>query len=300
MAVSKQTYSGDEIMLFKEDNTSFAWATNHSITFNLSTNEILTKDNPVYPIVYLSKVSNEITTENLYCEDVVTLFNYLITGEALTLRFGKRKDTNGQYPADGNIPYYELDGLTNYFQSRYILTSLEINANTGERTTYSATFQSVGKIEMLNDLKVFSTADSPHAYRYNQAITFESGQQWYIMLGWVGDYQVASVYNNIVSLMFNGDYTLYVMTEIGMASNIEYHKRAMKLYFFQLDDEEAQATVTYKGVTYTFDIPEGGNSQTVTIPLGEVDNEEPIYVHTNKQKVQMRMLEITQEYVDNN
>ena len=58
MAV-KSTYSGDEIMLFKEDNTSFAWATNHSITFNLSTNEINTKDNPVYPIVYLSKVSNE-------------------------------------------------------------------------------------------------------------------------------------------------------------------------------------------------------------------------------------------------
>ena len=300
MAVSKQTYSGDEIMLFKEDNTSFAWATNHSITFNLSTTEVNTKDNPVYPVVFLSKVSNEITTENLYCEDVVTLFNYLITGQPLTLRFGKRKDTIG-YPADGDIPYYELDGLTNYFQSRYILTNLEINANTGDKTTYSATFQSVGKIEMLNDIKVFSTANSPHAYRYNQAITFETAQQWYIMLGWVGDYQVASVYNNIVSLMFNGDYTLYVITEIGMASNIEYRNRAMKLYFFDLDNEASQATVTYKDVTYTFDIPEGGgNSQTVTIPLGEVDNEQPIYVHTSKQNVQMRMLEITQEYIDNN
>lgn len=299
MAV-KSTYSGDEIMLFKEDNTSFAWATNHSITFNLSTNEFLTKDNPVYPIVYLSKVSNEITTENLYCEDVVTLFNYLITGEALTLRFGKRKDTNGLYPADGDIPYYELDNLTTYFQSRYILTSLEINANTGEKTTYSATFQSVGKIEQLNDLKVFSTADSYRSYRYNQAITFDTAQQWYIMLGWIGDYQVASVYNNIVSLMFNGDYTLYVMTQIGMASNIEYRNRAMKLYFFNLDNEEATATVTYKDVTYTFDIPEGGNSQTIIIPLGEVDNEQPIYVHTSKQNTQMKMLEITQEYTENN
>ena len=158
----------------------------------------------------------------------------------------------------------------------------------------------MGKIEQLNDIKIFSTADSPHAYRYNQAITFESGQRWYIMLGWVGDYQVASVYNNIVSLMFNGDYTLYVDTEQGMASNVDFHKRYMTLYFVQLNNEAATATITYKGVTYTFDIPAGSPSQTVTIPLGEVDNEALIYVHTSKQNTQMKVLEIKQEYTENN
>lgn len=219
----KQTYSGDEIMLFKEDNTSFAWATSHSITFNLSTSEILTKDNPCYPIVYLSKVSNEITTENLYCEDVATLFNYLITGEALTLRFGKRKNTNGLYPADGDIEHYVLDGATNYYQSRYILTNIEINAPTGERTTYSATFQSVGKIEMLNDIKTLSTIDAQHFESLENGFSWDLSNNNIVTIGWndnvMSSHSVRP--NNAAYFVPNYNFNLFINSQIPNTKKME-------------------------------------------------------------------------------
>ena len=236
----KQTYSGDEIMLFKEDNTSFAWATNHSIAFNLSTSEILTKDNPVYPVVYLSKVSNEITTENLYCEDVATLFNYLITGEALTLRFGKRKNTNGLYPADGDIEHYKLDGGRNYYQSRYILTSLEINAPTGERTTYSATFQSVGKIEMLNDIKTLSTVNATHLESLENGFSWDLSNNNIVTIGWEDNVMsIQSVLpNNAAYFVPNFNFNLYINAQIPNAKKME-----ITFQFRHEFDEEFNVTI---------------------------------------------------------
>ena len=220
----KQTYSGDEIMLFKEDNTSFGWATSHSITFNLSTSEINTKDNPVYPVVYLSKVSNEITTENLYCEDVATLFNYLITGEALTLKFGKRKNTNGLYPADGDIEHYVLDGATNYYQSKYILTNIEINAPTGERTTYSAMFQSVGKIEMLNDIKTLSTVNATHLESLENGFSWDlSSNNNIVTIGWDNNAVQNNTVepNNVAYFIPKYNFNLYTYSSIPNTKKME-------------------------------------------------------------------------------
>lgn len=297
MATSRQTYSGDEIMLFKEDNTSFAWATNHSITFNLSTNEILTKDNPVYPIVYLSKVSNEITTENLYCEDVVTLFNYLITGEALTLRFGKRKDTNGQYPADGDIEHYELDGGTNYFQSRYILTSLEINANTGDKTTYSAMFQSVGKIEMLNDIKTLSTVDATQFESLQYGFFWKGWQSMSqhnpVSIGWdddvMGQHSVEP--NNVAYFVPNVNFNLYVYSQIPNTQKME-----ITFQFAQAFDEEADITLTYNGEVFPVHISIGGTPK-YTLTLDGAD--ETVRMESNSfPDVRVRVREIKIYYTE--
>ena len=258
----KQTYSGDEIMLFKEDNTSFGWATSHSIAFNLSTSEINTKDNPVYPVVYLSKVSNEITTENLYCEDVATLFNYLITGEALTLRFGKRKNTNGLYPADGDIEHYKLDGATNYYQSKYILTNIEINAPTGERTTYSATFQSVGKIEMLNDIKTLSTLNAT-----THLESVENGFFWrwedmqnnnHVSIEWEkGEISYHNVEpNNVAYFAPNGNFVLLVNSQIPNTQKME-----ITFHFDHSFDEEFNVTINGNSI----DIPISGTTYTLTL-----------------------------------
>ena len=300
MAV-KSTYSGDEIMLFKEDNTSFAWATNHSITFNLSTNEILTKDNPVYPVVYLSKVSNEITTENLFCEDVVTLFNYLITGQPLTLRFGKRKDTNGQYPADGDIEHYELDNLTTYYQSKYILANLEINANTGEKTTYSAIFQSIGKIEQIRPPQIFSTLDSPRFYMYENKFIWEKAQlQWYEQLEYNGSEKSVQTSNRAAILMMNGDYTITISAMPGHSTGVTFGNRTVALSFGHYFDLAASATVTYKDTTYNFTIPANGYSETIIIDLGDNADNEPLYISPSDNYVRARIEEIQQEYTENN
>lgn len=289
----KQTYSGDEIMLFKEDNTSFAWATSHSITFNLSTSEINTKDNPVYPVVYLSKVSNEITTENLYCEDVATLFNYLITGEALTLRFGKRKNTNGQYPADGDIPYYELDGGRNYYQSRYILTSLEINAPTGERTTYSATFQSVGKIEMLNDIKTLSTVNA------TQFESVDNGFFWrwedmqnnnHVSIEWErGEIYYHNVEpNNVAYFTPKDNFVLLVNSQIPNTQKME-----ITFHFNHSFDEQSNIKINGDSI----DIPISGTTYTLTLNGAD----EVVRMESNSfPDIRIKVKEIKIYYIENN
>lgn len=289
----KQTYSGDEIMLFKEDNTSFAWATSHSITFNLSTSEINTKDNPVYPVVYLSKVSNEITTENLYCEDVATLFNYLITGEALTLRFGKRKNTNGQYPADGDIEHYKLDGATNYYQSKYILTNIEINAPTGERTTYSATFQSVGKIEMLNDIKTLSTIDAQHF----ESLPFQFVWRWeefennnIVTIGWDDDavHNNTVEPNNVAYFVPNYNFNLDINSQIPNTKKME-----IRFSFAHEFDENFMLEINGNSML----IPSGGTAYKLTLNGG--DN--TITMESNSfPDVRVRVREIKIYYIEEN
>ena len=143
----KQTFSGDEMMIFYQDK-SIAWATSHSLSISASTTEINTKDNGKFNNAEVSKISHELSTENLYSEDFDTLFNLMLTGEPITLKFGLRKSETG-YVADGDVEYW-LPSVTTgdkYFEAKYIITSLEINAATGERTTASATFTGVGKIE---------------------------------------------------------------------------------------------------------------------------------------------------------
>lgn len=291
---SRQTYSGDEIMLFKEDNTSFAWATSHSITFNLSTSEINTKDNPVYPVVYLSKVSNEITTENLYCEDVATLFNYLITGEALTLRFGKRKNTNGQYPADGDIEHYKLDGATNYYQSRYILTNIEINAPTGERTTYSATFQSVGKIEMLNDIKTVSTVDArlfeSFPFSFSWGMWEEVEDQNIVSIGWDDDaVRNNSVEpNNVAYFIPNFNFNLDVNSQIPNTKKME-----ITFHFIHEFDEEFDVTINGNSIHS----PISGTRYTLTV--NGADN--TVRMESNSfPDIRIRVTEIKTYYIENN
>lgn len=289
----KQTYSGDEIMLFKEDNTSFAWATSHSITFNLSTSEINTKDNPRYPILYLSKVSNEITTENLYCEDVATLFNYLITGEALTLRFGKRKNTNGQYPADGDIEHYKLDGATNYYQSRYILTSLEINANTGERTTYSATFQSVGKIEMLNDIKTLSTLYAQHFESVDNGFFWrweDMQNNNHVSIKWEkGEISYHNVEpNNVAYFTPKGNFVLLVNSQIPNTQKME-----ITFHFNHSFDEQSNIKINGDYI----DIPISGTTYTLTLNGAD----EMVRMESNSfPDIRIKVKEIKIYYIENN
>ena len=289
----KQTYSGDEIMLFKEDNTSFAWATSHSIAFNLSTSEINTKDNPVYPVVYLSKVSNEITTENLYCEDVATLFNYLITGEALTLRFGKRKNTNGLYPADGDIEHYKLDGATNYYQSKYILTNIEINAPTGERTTYSATFQSVGKIEMLNDIKTLSTVNATHLESVDNGFFWrweDMQNNNHVSIEWEkGEISYHNVEpNNVAYFTPNGNFVLLVNSQIPNTQKLE-----ITFHFDHSFGEQSNIKINGDSI----DIPISG--MTYTLTLNGAD--EVVRMESNSfPDINIKVKEIKIYYIENN
>lgn len=164
MATVKKTYNGNDIMLFTENNKSLGHAQNHTFTVGVETREDNTKDSPRNPIVSLSKITYEITTENLYCEDFVTLFSYLVNGEPVKLKFGQKKDEGEKLPSTGEIEAWTLDGSVNYYEGFFILTSLNLNANTGETSTYSASFSAVGKVEQKNDIKTVNISSASQAW----------------------------------------------------------------------------------------------------------------------------------------
>ena len=146
--IPKQTYSGDDLMIFY-NNKSWAWATSHSLSITAETTQRNTKDNGKFSSAEVSKISHEITTENLYCEDFDTLFSLMIAGTPITLKYSLKKDENGALPSEGDIEnWVPTDTVgAKYYEGKYLITSLQSNAATGEDATYSATFTGVGKIE---------------------------------------------------------------------------------------------------------------------------------------------------------
>lgn len=143
----QKTYMGDDLMVFYNDK-SWAWATSHSLSISAETTEVNTKDNGPFSSADVSKITHEITTENLYCEDFDTLFNLMIQGQPITLKFGLKKDEGDDYVADGDIEnWIPTDEVgKKYYEASYLLTSLDLNASTGEKSTYSATFTGIGAI----------------------------------------------------------------------------------------------------------------------------------------------------------
>jgi len=144
----KQTYDGNNLMIFY-DEKSWAWSTSHSLSISCETVENQTKDTGKYSSAQVSKITHEITTENLYCTDYDTLFSLMIAGEPITLKFGLKKDEGENLPSSGDIEAWTPSDVagSKYYEAKYLITSLTLNANTGETATYSATFTGVGKIE---------------------------------------------------------------------------------------------------------------------------------------------------------
>lgn len=266
MATVKKTYNGNDIMLYNENNKSFAHAQNHTFTVGVETREDNTKDNPRNPIVSVSKITYEINTENLYCEDFVTLFTYLINGEPVKLKFGRKKDEGEALPSSGDIEAWTLDGAVNYFEGYFLLTNLQLNANTGETSTYSATFAAVGKVEQKNDIKTFSTLNATHfeslpfSFFWGNGETIESKNL--VGIGWDDDVMANhSIQPNNAALMTpNYNYTLYVYSLIPNTLNME-----ITFQFVHEFEEESNITLTYNGGANTVHIPTRGTKYTLTL-----------------------------------
>lgn len=163
MGTIKKKIDGNDLMVFNADGKSWAWATNHSLTFSIDTLEIQSKDCPKYPFVERGKTSVEITSENLYCEEFDDLFEIMMAKTPITLKFGIKKNEGDKYVSEGDLASWEIDGYQDYFTGKFLLVSLEASASTGEKATYSVNFQSVGKIKQENDyLKIDTLTKTQH------------------------------------------------------------------------------------------------------------------------------------------
>ena len=129
---------------------TFAAATNHTITINLQTSDVSTKDDSA---AFLEKEvtgkSISVTTDNLLCvktdigESCITmndLFEYLTTGKTITIGFGYYNNIDVAIgpDADWGTPSSLL------LHGDFLTTSLTVNAPNKENVTYSAEFSGKG------------------------------------------------------------------------------------------------------------------------------------------------------------
>ena len=147
---SNKIIKGRDLMLFDSNGHSYAYATAHTLTITAETTDVSSKDHGVWGASEVSKYSWEITSENLFTSnDYDTLFDSMLAGDAITIRFGLKTDQTdtSKNVADGDtsLPYWTSQNT--YYEGKVLITSLVANANNGENATYTITLTGTGSIK---------------------------------------------------------------------------------------------------------------------------------------------------------
>lgn len=157
---------GDDLMVFDATGRSIAFATSHTLTLTTDTQEVSCKDSGVWKDNFVTKMSYEISTENLFSEDgYKDLFDKMVKGDAIQIYFGKASATkfakkSGESWSDDNALSSKEYGInspgeawTNKGEYAYVgkvvITNLTLNAASGDNATYSATFTGTGKLQAV-------------------------------------------------------------------------------------------------------------------------------------------------------
>lgn len=145
--MAKKIIQGRDLMLFDANSVSYAYATNHTLTLTAETSDVTSKDHGENSAIIISKYTWEITSENLFTvTDYDELFDKMVTGEKITVCFGRKVDEGDKTVADGDLENWGLD-ISDYYQGSVIITSLTANANNGENATLSVTLTGTGRIK---------------------------------------------------------------------------------------------------------------------------------------------------------
>jgi predicted secreted protein len=114
------------------------------------TSDVTSKDHGKWGASEVSRVTWEITSENLYTtSDYDSMFEQMTAGTPIMIRFGLKQAPSDpdMVPADGStaLPYWTSQNT--FYQGKALITSLVANANNGENATYNITLTGVGKIQ---------------------------------------------------------------------------------------------------------------------------------------------------------
>lgn len=140
---------GDELMLFK-GGSALAYATSHTFSITGNTLDIANKDMGFWGASEVGNLTWEITSENLYTEnDFDSLFTSMVNKTPLTVVFSRagNYDVNGLASEGGTVNAWTSEGG---YTGKAIITSLSVNANTGENATYSVTLTGKGAITKVS------------------------------------------------------------------------------------------------------------------------------------------------------
>lgn len=140
---------GDELMLFDASGNSIGGATNHTLTLSPETTDISCKDAGVWGWKKTNKIGWEIQTENLFLDDAFDgYFDSVINDTELPVYFGKA----GNYDEDGlsgATTAWTTTSSTFLYTGKVKISSLTLNAPSGDNATYTATLTGVGALEKV-------------------------------------------------------------------------------------------------------------------------------------------------------
>lgn len=158
IAAAPSIIKGDKLMIFV-GGSAIAYATSHTLSLTANTVDISSKDHGFWGASDTGNLTWEATTENLYTESGFDgLFNAYLAKTPVTIVFGyaSNYDTNGlfleggtQTAGDSRPTAWTADNSKGY-TGQAVITSLSVNANTGENATFSCTFTGRGAIRNLN------------------------------------------------------------------------------------------------------------------------------------------------------
>lgn len=145
---------GSKLMVFIGD-TPIAFATSHSLSITMNTTEISTKDHGDFPSVIGQNITWELTTENLYSDDGETaLWNAMKTMQPVTVKFAPATEYDNASAEPGIVG---VDSATDWTpgtaiaSGKALVTSLSVNAPSGDNATLSATFTGVGALDQAGE-----------------------------------------------------------------------------------------------------------------------------------------------------
>lgn len=148
---------GDQLMIFV-GGSAIAYATSHTLSLTGNTTDISSKDHGFWGASDIGNLTWEATTENLYTEAGFDgLFNAYLNKTPVTIVFGyaDNYNVNGLYLDGGTKPQNDqrpdswTAASTKGYTGQAVITSLSVNANSGENATFSCTFTGKGAIRNL-------------------------------------------------------------------------------------------------------------------------------------------------------
>lgn len=137
---------GGHLMIFM-NGAPLAFATSHTLSKTLNTNEISTKDHGDFAAIVPQNISWEATTENLYSlVGYQALNNAFNTMQPVTIYFGETSYDNTAVE-NGIVGTAETWTTAGFGETgdAYI-SSLQVTAGAGDNATFTATFTGTGKL----------------------------------------------------------------------------------------------------------------------------------------------------------
>lgn len=182
---TQKIIKGNEIQCFY-NNSTFAYATSHTLTITGNTSETSSKDHGNWGASEVTSLSWEVTGEYFNTDkDYDTLFDLMLFRRPVLISVSEIRnyDDSGLTDLGGNVNAWQpmVVCRTGYA----VITSLTTNANTGENSTYSITFTGCGPLTIVDNTTTDYYIDVTYEDDIEGMPLFNTQALNYINSGWV-------------------------------------------------------------------------------------------------------------------